>query len=213
MFRPLPVAMLAAFVSLVLAVAEAHAQSRLWHATIGAGYDMPEGDAGEVTDDDYSLVLGVTLTPEQQQLAYYADFQFAEYDLTPEVADFFQVDDGSIRRYSVSTGVQWSAPTKGALGFYVNAGIAGHYLDFNLEGLDTSTAFACEPWWWWCTPLAGVGDVLVESEGTTRFGYSAGVGVDLKLGDSAKLFVEGRHNWVELEERVRYVSVMFGFRW
>ena len=91
MFRPLPVAMLAAFVSLVLAVADAHAQSRLWHVTIGAGYDMPEGDAGEVTDDDYSLVLGVTLTPEQQQLAYYADFQFAEYDLTQEVVDFFHL--------------------------------------------------------------------------------------------------------------------------
>ncbi len=192
---------------------EPSSEHRLWHLTIGAGYDMPQGDAGDFTDDDYSALLGVVLAPAQQALSYYADFQYSEYDLAPEVVDFFQAQDGSIRRYSVSTGVQWTTPARGAFAFYANVGIAGHYLDFNLDELAASTAVVCEPWWWWCVSQAGVGEVAAESEGTTRLGYSAGLGVDLRLGDSGKLFLEGRHNWVELDDTIRYVSVMFGYRW
>jgi len=55
--------------------------------------------------------------------------------------------------FSISTGLLWSRPISGNVGFYLQGGFSGYYLD--AEVTETTTVVVCDPWWWWCYPTTG----------------------------------------------------------
>lgn len=148
------------------------------------------------------------MKPDRSPVGFSFDFSYGRYDLNNDIANALGSDDGYIARWTFGAAATWSPQTSGPVNFYLIGGLEGQYLDANLT--EQSIGIICDPWWWWCTPVAG--DVIVESESTTRLGYNIGAGLKLSQGGGSGPYLEVRNHWIDLPETVSYMTAVFGYR-
>lgn len=208
-------ALVLAVAGLLLAVSNAAAQpkGKPWTGHIGIGYTSFQGRASDHVDDSWVLTGGAVYRPPKWPLGLFMDVSYGDHEIDQDVLNLLDVDDGDIDNFTFAAGAHWTAPTKGSVGFYLKAGISEHFLDADLTNPGIISGIVCPPYWWWCFPVTGVGDVVVESESTWEFGYNAGIGMTFELANRSQLYLEARYNWIDLEQTVEYVPFIFGWRW
>jgi len=211
MMRALP--FIAAGLLLMGVPAAAQTTDRDWTGHLGLGYSFGQGTYQDAVEDDWLLTGGAVYKPKTWPVGLFFDLTYSNHDIEQDVLNALAVDDGDIDNFSIAGGAQFAAPTKGKVGFYFKAGISEHFLDVDLTEPGIVTGVVCDPWWWWCVPAAGVGDVVVESESTWRFGYNTGIGINFGLANRTQFYLEARYNWINLEKTVAYVPVIIGWRW
>ena len=60
----------------------------------------------------------------------------------------------------------------------------------------------CDPWWYVCYPGGFVPvENIVGERSSTDFGFDFGGGVDVPLGESAKLYIEARYHYMPKSTR------------
>jgi opacity protein-like surface antigen len=204
--------LVAAGLSITGAPAVAMSTDSDWTGHFGIGYVFGQGRFSDAVEDDWMLTGGAVYRRHDAPVGWFIDLSWSNHDLERDVLNSLAVDDGDVDNFSLASGVQFNTPKRGKTGLYFKAGIAEHFLDVDLTEPGIVTGVVCDPWWWWCVPAAGVGDVVVESESTWRFGYNAGIGITWDLR-STQLYLEARYNWINLNETVAYLPVIFGWRW
>ena len=88
--------------------------------------------------------------------------------------------------------------TEGTAHPYIVAGLGVYYRPVKVT--TPSVGYVpgyCDPWWYYCVPGGWVPvDAIVGSRSSTDFGMDFGAGVNVKLGDSASFYVEGRYHYI-----------------
>lgn len=190
-----------------------------WKTLFGhfaGGYSMVEGDAGDLLKSGWNLNGGVTLKQPAWPVALQFELGYNQFDIKKEaliVDDEEIASGGDVSIGSLTSGLMWSAPSKGKVGFFLAAGVGGYRVEGRLTEPGVYGGWVCDPWLWWCYPGIGVGDVIVASESTTKFGYNAGVGVTFELPSSSQLYIEAKYHWINTKETTQYLPIVIGYRW
>jgi hypothetical protein len=183
-------------------------KGRDWTGNIAIGWSGVQGDAGDVLGDDLIINGGAVYKPSDWPVGLFFDGAWSNYDIKSSLLDAAGLE-GDVLNFSISTGLLWSRPISGNVGFYLQGGFSGYYLD--AEVTEDTTVVVCDPWWWWCYPAAG--EYVWQSKDTTEWGYNAGIGISFDLASDSQFYVEGRYHWIETDRSVEYTPIVIGFRW
>ncbi len=185
---------------------------------------MPQGDAGDVLDDGWSLGGGAMYWPETWPVGLIFDLDYNQNDVSREAIDFINsqlepdqgsIDAGDLENWALSLDATWSPSDTGS-GFYLIGGVSANFLEARLknDGLVYYPPI-CSPWWWWCIPGGvGPGTIVRASESATRFGYSVGVGWAFEVGLGSQIYVDVRYQVIETSaSSTELVPITVGYRW
>jgi opacity protein-like surface antigen len=194
------------------------------HVTLGL--TLPQGDFGDIADDDLAIGAGFTYWPQDWVVGLNVDVTYTDMDLQNSVIRRINealagmgagsISGGDISIWSLSTNALWGPDTSGNVGFYVTGGVGIDFLDGRIK--DDALVYyppVCDPWFWWCIPGGvGPGSVVVLSEDTTEFAWNAGIGVTFDIRSGGQFFIEARYKTAETDRRsTEYVPLVVGFRW
>ena len=203
-----------ALVILLVASTTAHAERGdpiRYHGWLG--YSGVAGDASDVLKDGWSVGFGVLWSPQEKSLFQVrGDVGYDWWDVkTGEIpGGLVEIDDGNASAWSVRGGIQFGTNREG-FNVYGGAGIGGYYLRGELTQETLVTGIWCD-WWGWCYPITTVGDVIVDEESTTKFGYYANIGGAFPVGPG-DLFVEASYHWVQTKTTAEFFPIVVGYRW
>jgi len=179
-----------------------------WTGNIAIGWSGLEGTAGDALGDDLILNGGAVYKPSDWPLGVFFDMAYSNYDIKSAELDAAGLQ-GDVSDVSLSSGFLWSKSFGGKVGFYLQGGISGYYLD--AEVTETTTVVVCDPWWWWC--YVDDGEIVWASQDSTEFGYNAGVGLTFDMASDSQLYVEARYHWIDADQTVEYIPIVVGYRW
>lgn len=197
-----------------------------WFGHIDASYTIPQGDAGDVLDDGYSISGGASYQPEGSKLGLVLDLDYTELDISnsaiaaindaiDDTGDDGRLTGGDMTIWSLTVNGTWSPSTSGQ-GFYVIAGIGA----YNYKAQVTETGLIayppiCDPWFWWCVPGGvGTGAINAGSDSGTEFGWNAGLGWAFQVGGGSQIFIETRFHSVDTSPLATdYLPLTIGYRW
>jgi len=201
----------------LLCISSAWAQPRKswksWYGHIAGGYNSLSGDAGDVADDGLNINGGATYWPEPWPLGLTLELGFNKSDITSEAAAAADATGGNADIWSLTAGAVWSPDTDGKVGFQLSGGIGGYHLDADLTELGLFVGPVCSPWFWWCAPGIGVGDVIVGSVSTTKFGWNGGIGITFELESDSVIYLEAKYHSVGTKVSTEYIPIVIGYRW
>ena len=193
---------------------------------LATGWLVPEGDFGDIVDDEWYFDGGVLLWPEDWPLGVNLDLAYTDTDIKSSVIAAINnalmgmgggsVTGGDVKIWSLSANGVWGPDTSGTVGFYLTAGVGVNYTEGRLT--DTGLVYyppVCDPWFWWCSPGGvGPGTFVVAKKDTTDFSWNAGVGVTFEMSSGSQLFIEARYETVEMSpQATEYIPIVVGFRW
>ncbi len=149
------------------------------HFALGAL--LPQGDFGDLTEDDFYMDGGFTYWPDDWALGLGLDLAYTSTDLNREVVNRINeelagmgagsITGGDVTIWSLSANGYWGPDTSGKIGFYVTAGVGFDYLEGQIK--DNGLIYyppICDPWFWWCIPGGvGTGTIVVLEEDTFEF--------------------------------------------
>jgi hypothetical protein len=95
---------------------------------------------------------------------------------------------------------------------YAIGGIGGDYRRIALTQTVAYGGIVCDPWWGFCGTGFYPGGVVVSHDETTRFAWTAGLGLDMALGGRQSWFVEARFEELETGSPTQFVPIRVGIR-
>jgi len=196
-----------------------------WFGQVAVGWDMPQGDVGDILDDDWWIDGGATYWPEAWPIGVNLDLAYSNLDVSSSAIDAINaqlppggtVTGGDVSIWALTVNGQWSPmKKKGGAGFYITAGIGGYYLDGRLT--DTGIVYyppVCDPWYWWCYPGGvGPGTYVKASDSSTNFGWNGGLGLTFEVGTGSQIYVEAKYHSIDTSRATtELVPIIVGFRW
>ena len=197
-----------------------------WFGHFDGSWSMPQGDAGNVLDDGWSLGGGATYWPESWPIGIVFDLDYNDFDVSQQAIDFIndqpavgtqmgRIESGDMKNWSLSINGTWSPSDTGS-GFYLIAGVSVNDLEARIK--NTGLVYyppICSPWWWWCLPGGvGPGTIIRGSTSATEFGYNAGLGFAFTVGLGSQLYVEARYQVIETSPvKTEFLPITVGYRW
>jgi opacity protein-like surface antigen len=188
-----------------------------WYGQLGAGYSLPQADAGDALEDDLWWTGGVAYYPETWPVGILVELAYSDYDLRSDVLEQIQPPDtrieGDVAVWALTAGAVWSPRLSNSAGFYAVGSVGAYRLEGTLSQPGTYSGTGCDPWLWWCDAGAEAGDVVPDSESATELGFSLGVGVTFEVGLSAELYLEARYHRIGGDETTELLPLVLGYRW
>lgn len=197
-----------------------------WFGHIDGSYSLPQGDAGDVLDDGFSIGGGAMYWPEEWEIGLVLDLDYSEFDISgstiraindaiAESGGDGMLTGGDVEVWSFKVNGTWSPSDTGS-GFYLTAGVGIYGVDARVT--ETGLVFfppICDPWFWWCTPGGvGPGTITAASDSSTEFGWNAGLGWAFEVGTGSQLYLEVRFESVNTSPLgTDYLPLTIGYRW
>jgi hypothetical protein len=202
-------------------------QSKNWFGDFSGGWAFPEGNSGDILDDDWTISGGATYWPSDWAVGINFGVGYSKLDISDDAIRAINaaiaadpnnsgtVDGGDIESWQFTINAIWG-PGSESNGLYFTGGVGAYSLDATVTetGLVYYPPF-CDPWyWWWCYPGGvGLGSIVAGSDSTTEIGYNLGLGYSLEAGDG-QFFIEAKYHLIDTEtDELTYVPLTFGFRW
>jgi hypothetical protein len=197
-----------------------------WFGHFDGSWSSPQGDAGNVLNDGWSLGGGATYWPETWPVGVIFDLDYNEFNFSREAIDFIndqpatgpeqnQIDGGDMTNWALSIDGTWSPSDTGS-GFYLIGGVSANFLEARLKsnGLVYYPPI-CSPWYWWCVPGGvGPGTIIRGSQSETVFGYHVGVGWAVEVGLGSQIYFDVRYQIIETSPvKTELIPFTVGYRW
>lgn len=193
-----------------------------WFGHFYAGYDFTSGDFGNLADNGWTLGGGATWWPETSPAGLRIDLGYNNFDIAKDVIE--AIDDavtgnittGDVDIWSLTANVIWGPDTGGIVSFYITGGVGAYYLNAQIGSPGVYTGWVCDPWYpFWCYPAAAPGTVVRGSESTTEWGYNAGIGLNIEVGqDGSQVYFEAIYHSAQTTEVTSdYIPLVLGYRW
>ena len=178
---------------LLLPPLTATAQEGRFHPTIGGGPTSLDGTVGEGFGTGWGPVLGVTA-----EVTDYAglnvEFSYRSFMLKRNLDEAITLYDARHKMsHFVASLVGYLTPHGSRVRPYVLAGPGLYYRKFEISSY-TGDGVICDPWVSLCGTYPP--DQVVGSRSGWDLGVNAGVGVGVKLAETAELFIETRYHYV-----------------
>jgi opacity protein-like surface antigen len=205
-------------VTLLLSASAAMAQPdkpwKSWFGQFQLGYAMPEGDAGDVFDDGWTISGAAIYRPETWPIGVIMELGYTQFDIQNDVLSALDVQGGDMDIWSVTGGGIWSTKGKGLVNFYVEGQVGWNRVSAKL----TVPSVGWIPpscWWYWCFPGGLVpADAIVDSRTDNVIGGNLGIGLTFTLGNDSQIYVEARYNYADTDpSAVEWIPVSVGYRW
>ena len=188
-----------------------------WYGQVGIGYSLPQADAGDAIEDDLWWTGGATYYPEGWPVGIMAELAYSNYDIRSDVLEPIQPTDtridGDVTVWSLTANAVWSPRLGDSTGFYAVGGIGAYRLEETLSEPGYYTGIVCDPWLWWCDPGVVPGDVILDSESATEFGFNLGVGITFEVGLHSEVYLEVRYHHIGTPETTELLPMVVGYRW
>jgi opacity protein-like surface antigen len=205
----------------LLGVAPAEAQFekdwKSWYGQVGVGYALPQGDAGDVIEDDLWWTGGVSFYPERWPVGIMLELGYSDHDIRSDALEPIQPPDtridGDVAVWSLTANAVWSPRLGDSAGFYAVGGVGAYRLEGTLSQPGTYSGVGCDPWLWWCSSGMVPGDLVAADESTTEFGINLGVGVTFEVGLSSEVYLELRYHRIDTPEATELLPFIIGYRW
>jgi opacity protein-like surface antigen len=204
----------------LLCAFEATAQERpvQWH--FAGGYSITSGTTGNYLDDGWMLSGGVTWTPDpSRHLAIMAELHFSSYGATSELIKLGNLSQNSVRIndgwgdiFGGNVNAVYKIPFNERVHGYVTAGIGEYYRKVRLTQTVLVGGTYCDPWWGICYPGVFPGQAIVAEEGTTRFAWNAGGGVEFPMSNGGSFFVDVRYHALQTKTNTEFIPIQIGIR-
>jgi len=196
---------------------DAEAQGRRvwkeWYGHFQGGWSMPMGDASDVAKDGWTLEGGATYRPDGGALGLWGSLGFMDHDMTREVLEYFESSGGDLTVWYLTTGVSYEFELSPSFGIGVSAGIGGYNVEGRLIEPGRICGPICDPWYWWiCVPGCVPGDVVTDSESTTKFGYNVGVEFAFDVGVTTQVYVQAKYHVINTKESTELLPISIGVR-
>jgi opacity protein-like surface antigen len=189
-----------------------------WH--FNAGYSLTNGTTSDYLDDGWIVGGGVTwnLRPDSP-FALRGDLTYSRYDATQELINLAEsagsevrIDDGDGSIWGLTVNGVYNIPFNARFRGYLTAGIGGYYRKVELTQTALISGIYCDPWWGFCYPALVAGDVIVQDQTTTKFGWNAGLGVEFPMGGGGAIFIDARYQRIETQEPTEFIPIQIGYR-
>jgi hypothetical protein len=185
-----------------------------WYGHVAGSYTLTDGDLSKAFNDGWGVSGGATYRPDNWFLGITGELAYNDFGMTAEARDFFESSGGDGSIWSLTGGLVWGPKLSGKVGFNLQAGIGGYYLEARLKEPAYVCGPICDPlypWWcWWgCTP----GNVITDSKSSTEFGYYVGAAITFELASDAIIYVEAKYHTIETEVQTTYIPISVGMRW
>jgi len=205
----------------LLGVAPAEAQFEKdwkdWYGHVGIGYVLPQGDTGDVLEEDLWFAGGAAYYPDTWPVGIMLELGYSNHDIKHEALEPIQPPDsridGDVTVWSMTANAVWSPRLGSSAGFYAVGGIGAYRVEGRLSEAGYYSGIVCDPWLWWCSPALVPGEVILASESTTEFGFNLGVGVAFEVGLSSEVYLEVRYHSVDTSETTELLPLVIGYRW
>lgn len=199
-----------------------------WFGHIAGGFDLAQGDFGDVADDGWSIRGGATYWPSDWPVGIQLELAYSNHDFSSSAIrainnaieeidpELGSVSGGEFDDWSFSVTGIWSLNGASANGPYLLGGVGIDRVEAKLT--DTDLVYYppfCDPWWWWCVPGGvGPGTVVVASESSTELSWHVGAGYSFSFNRGSLLFVEARYKSIQTDPSSSEVlPLTFGIRW
>lgn len=211
--RHLLILVVVAVAAIGAAQAQPAAEPLRWH--VYTGFSGITGAASDYVDDGWMLGFGAIWSPRpgKTNLGLRFDFDYNWWDVNTGnlPGDQLRVDDGDANAFSLRTALHFEGGDRAR--FYGDVGVGGYSLYANATQSVLVPGYICDPWYWWyCYPGLVEGDVIVDDQKTTKFGYFATVGTAWEMGNGEG-FVEASYHWVQTKQTFEYFPIVVGYRW
>jgi len=217
---------------MTLACAPAHAggrpngSTRDWFGQFGGGWAFPQGDLGNVADDDWTISGGAMYWPSDWRFGIVIEAAYVDFELSRSAINALNdaiaadpandgfISGGDMDSWQLGLNGIWSiGPTN--RGFYLTGGIGWYNTSAQVtqEGLVYYPPI-CSPWYWWCIPGGvGQGTFIVGHQSSDEFGWNAGAGYGFETR-SGQFYVEAKYVEIQTDpETSTYLPLTIGFRW
>jgi hypothetical protein len=201
--------------------------SRDWFGHIGGGWAFPQGDTGDVLDDDWTFSGGALYWPSAWPIGLSIEAAYTDFDLSSSairaINDAIDQDpnnDGNISGGGVDywelglNGI-WSLSGGNGNGLYLTGGAGWYHVggEVTQDGLVYYPP-VCDPWFWWCYPGGvGPGTFVVGSTSTDEFGWNLGAGYSFNTYNG-QFFIEAKYHQIQWENKnIEFIPLTIGFRW
>jgi len=215
--RIAPLLVIAGLLGVAPAEAQFEKEWKSWYGQVDIGYSLPQGDAGDATEDDLWFAGGAAYYPERWPVGILFELGYSNYDIRSDALEPIQPPeeriDGDVTVWSLTADAVWSPRLGDSAGFYAVAGIGAYRLEGTLSGPGDYAGIGCDPWLWWCDPGMVPGDAIPASESTTEFGFNLGVGISFEVGLSSEIYLEARYHRIDTPETTELLPLVVGYRW
>ena len=192
--------------ALLAGATPALAQDKLVDVNVGAGYTFALSDIRDHLGDGYNVNFGVTFNLSET-LGIQGEYSFnglgqktiqIPVSPTPNAATVPTDFSADMNMQFGDLNVIYRPQTGGRAKPYVLGGIGIYYrpVKVTTPGVGYVPGW-CDPWWYICYPGGFVPvENIVGERSSTDFGFDFGGGVDVPLGESAKLYIEARYHYI-----------------
>lgn len=187
-----------------------------WH--VMGGYSEPLGTTSDYLQGGYIVGGGFSVTPSRNSpLDLRFDLNYSEHNATSNLLNINQqatnieINNGTGSFWSGTGNLEYHVPIAYGVRGYGIAGIGAYHARVEL-----TQAVPFGYGYYYCDPFSGFcygsGDALVASQGVTKFGWNAGVGVEFALPYGQSWFIEARYHRISTDTPIEYVPIEVGFR-
>ncbi|HLZ97191.1 MAG TPA: hypothetical protein VKP66_04540 [Steroidobacteraceae bacterium] len=196
--------------------AEAQEPRIHWH--VMGGYSEPLGTTANYLQGGYIVGGGFTVAPSNNSpLDFRFDASYSEHNATNNLLNInqqatnTQIDNGTGSFWSGTGNLEFHVPIIYGVRGYGIAGIGVYHARVEL-----TQAVPYGYGYYYCDPFSGFcdggGNALVASEGVTKFGWNAGVGLEFALPYGQSWFIEARYHRINTDTPIEYVPIEIGYR-
>jgi opacity protein-like surface antigen len=227
--------LLIAFAVILAAAMPASAQDKPFYVNLGGGATMPVGDVSERFGTGGGFNIGLIIEPPATPFfGFQVEYSFNklagnETTISPvfptptaSVGGTALIESHHDMHYINFNGILKSAGDT-LMSPYAIGGGGMYYRNVSLTTPDVGYTTWCDPYWYVCYPTLVEVDRIIGDRSSWDPGVNLGAGVSIRMGDSAKFYVETRwhyvwgpeftdQNGVTQKANAQYFPVTFGFR-
>ncbi len=191
-----------------------------WH--IMGGYSETLGTTADYLQGGPMIGFGVTLTPSRgDPLDLRLDLAYSTHNATTNLISAgqqttnTQIDSGYGQFWSANGNAVYNIPIMYGVRFYGIAGVGVYHSRVELTQTVPfySGYYYCDPFSGFCDGGYGYGSNVVASNGVTKFGWNAGIGVEFALPYGRSWFIEARYHRISTSTApIEYVPFTVGYR-
>ena len=86
-----------------------------------------------------------------------------------------------------------------------------YYVSGEITEVGVAGGYVCD--WWYCYPVVGSADYIIDSGSSWELGWNAGVGLAFKTQAGWEWYLEAVYHWVDTDAGAEYVPIQVGIRW
>jgi len=183
-----------------------------WHVL--GGYSETLGTTQDYLQGGFLFAGGFSFTPQPgSPLDVRFDLSFSEHNASNfAIASGQQntnvyIDGGTGDIWSVTGNLVYHVPLGYGMRGYGIAGVGSYHARIALTQSGAG-GYYCDPFSYYCDNGAAV----VESQGVTKLGWNAGIGVEFPLPYGRSWFIEARYHRIDTNTPIEFAPIAVGYR-